>query len=321
MFEQIRLAKYQIDIIAGERGLILPPYKGATLRGSFGQVFRRMTCSVIKGICKDCILKNHCVYSYIFETAPPPESQALRNYENIPRPFLFEPPLDAKREYKPGEKLSFDLLLIGKAIQHLPFFIVTFKEMGAVGLGYGRRPFILEKIISKSINEQEKVVYFGDSNTVNNVDFSYSGNDIIKRASYRTDSTISKVKIDFFTPIRLKDKGELVRKPVFHTLFRQAMRRISSLSYFHNGEFLEADYAGLTKKSKNVCLIEDYTYWQEWERYSRRQRKRMSMGGLLGSVVYEGNLTEFLPWLFIGEEVHVGKNSVFGLGKYRISVC
>ncbi len=321
MFKQIKLAKYKINIIAGERGLILPSYKGATFRGSFGQVFRRLTCSVSKGKCSDCILKNQCAYSYIFETAPHPESQALRNYESIPRPFLFEPPLETKRDYKPGEKLIFDLLLIGRAIQYLPFFIVTFKEMGTVGLGYGRRPFILEKIESTSIDGQEQVVYIGDSNTVNNVDFSYSGNDIIKRANYKAGTAISKTKIEFLTPIRLKDKGQLVRKPVFYSLFRQAMRRISSLSYFHNGRSLEADYAGLTKRSENVCLIEDNTSWRDWERYSSRQGKRMNMGGLVGSVVYEGDITDFIPWLLIGEEVHVGKNSVFGLGKYRMSVC
>jgi len=54
------------------------------------------------------------------------------------------------------------------------------------------------------------------------------------------------------------------------------------------------------------------------ERYSRRQERRIPMGGLVGSVTYRGPLDEFLPWLALGEHVHVGKNTVFGMGKYRL---
>ncbi|NJN99775.1 MAG: CRISPR system precrRNA processing endoribonuclease RAMP protein Cas6, partial [Anaerolineales bacterium] len=44
----------------------------------------------------------------------------------------------------------------------------------------------------------------------------------------------------------------------------------------------------------------------------------IEMGGLVGRVTYEGDLTEYLPLLALGELIHVGKGTVFGNGQYQI---
>jgi CRISPR/Cas system endoribonuclease Cas6 (RAMP superfamily) len=44
----------------------------------------------------------------------------------------------------------------------------------------------------------------------------------------------------------------------------------------------------------------------------------MKLGGIIGEVVYEGDLTNFVPLLKIGELTHIGKNTTFGLGKYEV---
>ncbi len=54
------------------------------------------------------------------------------------------------------------------------------------------------------------------------------------------------------------------------------------------------------------------------ERYSARQDTRMKMGGFVGKVDYQGNLAEFVPLLKLGERVHIGKGTAFGLGRYEI---
>ena len=55
-----------------------------------------------------------------------------------------------------------------------------------------------------------------------------------------------------------------------------------------------------------VQLAEARTRWVDWERYSSRQDTRMKLGGFVGEVVYEGNLAPFLPYLVLGEMLHVG---------------
>lgn len=312
-FDFFRLARYKITLTAGCFGLHLPSYKGAVFRGGFGVVFRRVACALREQDCLVCPLKEKCPYAYIFETSPPEDAQALSNYENIPRPFVLEPPTETKTTYAPGEKLDFHLLLIGRAIEYLPYFIVVFREMGEAGLGRGRCPFALEEVIALGLDLTE-IMFTRDTNTVRSVNLSYSGSQLIAKASLQA----TKIRIVFETPTRLVDGGSQAGVPEFHILFRQIMRRISAMAYFHHGQSLKADYAGLAGRSRKVTLVENKTQWQDFQRYSRRQGQRINMGGLVGEVTYEGNLSEFLPWLAIGEHIHVGKNTVFGLGKYRL---
>ncbi len=315
MFERFRIAKFRIEISAGRKGLQLPPYKGSTFRGGFGSVFRRIVCSTREKNCNDCIIRQQCPYAYIFETAPPPDTKALSKYESIPRPFLIEPPPETKTEYLPGEKLSFNLVLIGKAIDFFPYFVIVFREMGEMGLGKGRHPYNLDSVTAIGL-EQKESVYTIETKTVRSIDLSYKASSLIEKNC----SSAKTLKVEFVTPTRMKHDGKISSDPQFKIFFRHAMRRISALTYFHHGEPLEADYTGLTKKADEISIASKNTVWQDWERYSTRQKCRMNMGGIVGIVTYKGELNDFLPWLYIGEQVHIGKNTVFGLGKYRLTI-
>jgi hypothetical protein len=43
-------------------------------------------------------------------------------------------------------------ILIGKAVDYLPYFILTFSELGKKGIGMGRGKFVLEKVEDLGIN-------------------------------------------------------------------------------------------------------------------------------------------------------------------------
>ncbi|MHB8092928.1 MAG: hypothetical protein ACYDH8_15215 [Syntrophales bacterium] len=46
----------------------LPEYKGSTFRGIFGHSLKKVVCALKHQECADCLLREKCVYSIVFET-------------------------------------------------------------------------------------------------------------------------------------------------------------------------------------------------------------------------------------------------------------
>jgi hypothetical protein len=298
----------------------VPEYKGATLRGGFGYAFRKVVCALRNKECQDCLLQEKCVYSYIFETPPPADARMMRKYPSAPHPFILCPPLEEDRIYEPGELFRFRLSLIGKAIDYLPYFIYTFEELGKMGFGRAKGNFSLEEVrVHKSeqgVEEKitEQVIYSGKEKTLRNCALSFNpgfSHSIL-------DSSLSTLDLLFLTPTRLKFQGELTSELRFHVFFRNLIRRISLLSYFHCGEPLEMDFQSLIRESESIKTNQSNLRWYDLERYSTRQGSRMKLGGFIGRISFSGDLNPFWHYLRLGKLVHVGKGSSFGLGKYEI---
>lgn len=131
----LEFAKYRF-VIRPRESLILPAYKGSTFRGGFGYAFRRVVCLLGKEGCLDrCQLKDKCMYHNIFD-AP------------TIHPFIIEPPLEERESYGSDDLLSFNLILIGQAIDYFPYFLFTFEELGCLGIGKGRGKYWLEEVFS-----------------------------------------------------------------------------------------------------------------------------------------------------------------------------
>lgn len=293
--------------------LSLPEYKGAVFRGGFGYAFKKVVCITRNSDCYSCLLKEKCVYAYIFETPPPSNSRLMRKYPSAPHPFVLTPPLEDDRTYEPGELIKFELTLIGKAINFLPYFIYTFEELGGMGLGKKRGKFILEDVQVTEPNSKGKVIYSGKEKILHSVP---------KEANFVKVSTLPQgpciIQLIFLTPTRLRFNAGLTSDLEFHILFRNLLRRISLLSYFHCGVELTVNFRELIKEAEKIQTKKRNLRWYDWERYSTRQQTKMKLGGFLGEVAFLGDLEPFWPYLVLGEFVHVGKGCSFGLGKYEI---
>lgn len=320
--DSFRIARFALTLEAKDR-LRLPEYKGSALRGGFGHVFRKVACITRESECAPCLLKGTCPYAYVFETPPPADSLILRKYPHAPHPFVIEPPRDTTTIYEPGALLTFGLVLIGKGIDYLPYFIYAFEELGRLGLGRDRARCSLTEVCGESASPGEETwqaIYRGDRKVLTNGFLIRTGRDLFNTHVYdHVYGLPHEVTLHLLTPMRLRFDEALANHLDFHVLIRNLLRRLSALSYFHCGRQLDLDFKGLIAQAQEVKAEKAELRWVDWTRYSNRQKRKIQMGGLIGQAAYSGPLAEFLPLLRLGEFVHIGKGTVFGLGKYEMT--
>ena len=308
----LALACYRVAFEALEP-LDLPAYLGSTLRGAFGRAFRQLCCPARPG--EPCPMPATCPYHLVFETAPPPDADALRTHEEIPRPFVIAPPPAAAARYPPGAEVAFDLTLVGRAREYFPHFVVTLREVDRIGRR--RRAVALRRIDAvHPLTEERASTYTAAENLVRPHDLALT---LAECAAVPCPG--GRVSVRFLTQTRLTHDGRVVRHPEFHVLFRRLLGRLSSLARFHGGGPLDLDFRGLIATAESVRLAADETRWTAWTRYSTRQGQPMEWTGVVGTATYEGDLAPFWPYLVFGQWAHVGKGATFGLGRYRLDAA
>lgn len=293
--------------------IFLPAYKGSTFRGGFGVAFKKVVCVFRQKECRNCTLNKECPYFYIFETAGLDNDRLFpgEKYEAIPHPFVLEPPLEDKEIYQPDDLISFDLILIGKALKYVLYFIMAFEYLGEIGIGRGRGKFKLVEVKCGS----EKI-YSGEERTLTTIKSAKA--EIPEEFDSETHLKQS-VVLDCLTPIRIKHARDFVSLIEFYVLVTNLLRRMALLNFYHGSRNKPVwDHKKWIGSAKNVIIKESSLRWVDWERYSHRQKAKMKLGGVLGRVVYEGDIKKFLPLVQAGEIFHVGKGTSFGLGQYKI---
>lgn len=296
-----------------ETNASLPPYKGSTFRGVFGRALKKVVCALKRQECANCLLKQRCVYALVFETSKAIEAPEGSRIVSPPHPFVIEPPLTTETEFPKGTPFDFNLLLFGELNNSLPYFIYAFDQMGKIGIGKkidGRRG----RFALKEVRHKEQIVY-------SDADQKLNATDSLNRLSIPAATDYSKnafrLRLILETPLRLKFENRLKADLPFHVLVRAMLRRISSLLNCYGDGEPPLDYRGLVKRAETIKIVDTDLNWFDWKRYSHRQDKSMLMGGMAGSVTYEGNIGEYLPLIEFCSKVHLGKQTSFGLGKIK----
>ncbi|MBI3248499.1 MAG: CRISPR system precrRNA processing endoribonuclease RAMP protein Cas6 [Deltaproteobacteria bacterium] len=309
-----RFARFRFHLRAQEC-LRLPPYKGSALRGGFGQVFRRIACLGSELGFGQCLLGERCPYHYIFETPPPAGSVILGKIPTAPQPFVLEPPLETKQIYERGEALVFHLVLIGTAFDYLPYFLYTFDELGRVGLGQGKGKYELESVAWLDEAGNAVLIYDGSRKMLTDSFHALS----LSQLSVPPSAPFQ-LSVSFLTPTRLKYENQLAANCEFHVFFRNLVRRIALLNYFHCGGEFPPERKDFVEQARSIEMVSSELHWVDRERYSNRQQRWTPIGGFVGHVTYRGDLAPFLPYLRLGEYTHVGKGATFGLGGYKMTL-
>ena len=290
---------------------ILPHFKGSTFRGVFGRALKNVVCTLKSQECDQCLLKQRCVYALVFETPISLEIPKGSRIASPPHPFVIEPPLDTETHFSEGSSFDFHLLLFGEANRNLPYFVYAFEQMGRIGIGRkvngNRGHFKLEEVRVKN-----EPIYSGTYQKIM-VDDAFSELSL-SGAEGPSDEEL-RITVRMITPVRLKFQNKLKAELPFHVMVRAMLRRVSSLLNCHGEGEPDLDYRGMVKRAEDVRITEDNLRWYDWKRYSFRQDKSMLMGGIVGSVTYEGKIGEYMSLIDFCSNVHLGKQTSFGLGK------
>ena len=320
MLENFRFARYRFTYTVQEP-LKMPQHKGNVFRGRFGYILRHITCIGTTTECKErCQFPERCVYSKCFETPVPDESPILRGQPFAPHPFILEPPRTGKLAYAPGETFFCNLTLIGDAINLLPCMVFTFDQIGKrrIGLRDKRGQCQLNKVESlpaqSSLSSQ--TIYTAETEMLTDEGLILGLDDVIPAAPHATDA----LELEFITPTSIKVNGKWTSELTFENLIRNLLRRIRFLSYFHCGEDLDVDAPALIKAASAVTHHLRLN-WLRKDRYSYRAEKSVPMGGFVGKVRFIGELESFLPFIYLGEYLHIGHHTAFGFGQYRLTAA
>jgi hypothetical protein len=327
MLKSFSLARFRVILEPEDRLVLHPKNPSNTLRGAFGATFKRLVCATPWDCRATCRLKDSCPYGQIFEPSPPPGTDRLRLNQDIPRPFILRLSSQPQPAAEPGRPLSFDLHLIGFAIDYLPYFLVTFRELGQQGIGIGRGRFEISRVLAlhptpSSLRGGEHAghtdIYSPKEHLVRVPAERLTFEDCRRLAAERVTTNGDRITIRFLTPTYLKVGGQLVAHPDFHHVVKRLRDRVNALAHFYCDDRLDIDYKAFGQRAEAVRTVRCDVRWEDRERRSWKTGHRHEMGGFVGEVTYEGELDEFLPLLMLGQFTHVGKYTVWGNGQYEI---
>jgi hypothetical protein len=291
---------------------ILPPYKGSTFRGAFGGCLKRAVCAVKQKECSDCLLSSRCVYARLFEAKQWDTAASVRTAAP-PHPYIIQPPNSTRTRYQAGEPFDFNLFLFGEMNASLPYFVYAFELMGEQGIG------------KKNGNHRARFCLKGVSCGDVSLYSPQTGKlaptpppEQLALAEIVPSLEISQVTIRLQTPLRLKSDNHLQATLPFSVLVRSMLRRVSGLFNAWGAGEPPLDYRGMVARAEQVKVIDGRLRWHDWERYSNRQEQAMNFGGILGYATYQGALAEYLPLIKLCQQLSIGKQTTFGLGRFSV---
>ncbi len=287
---------------AAREAIHFPAGKSANvLRGAFGLLLRRLACRPECSEPATCEIRDQCPYARLFEpTVAPFRDPSPSGFAEQPRPYVFRAiHLDAKT-IEPKENFYFDLYLFDTNPANVTYLERTFAQLSQEGIGPGRGKADLLAVTA--LNEAMQPVPVSAPLVIPLI----------------AGQEASHIKVKFVTPTELKSGNAIAPRPEFVTVASRARDRISMLSQFYGDGPLNIDFRAFTQRAAEVKLTSCRIEWVNVERRSSRTLRVHPIGGFIGEGEYQGDLTEFLPYLQAARWTGIGRQTVWGKGQIEL---
>lgn len=268
-----------------QQDTLLPSFKGSMLHGWFGHALKASDDNAFF-VCYG----NHD--------------------EQQPKPYIICPNNDHKTQWRKGELYSFDISLFGEATQLVDKLFVALKTGESLGFGAQRTPFKVLSVASKTptgYTVGAETFTLADALAMNPID------------PFKEEAT--ELAVTFMTPTRIKYQGQICKSKVPDLGFfvNQIMRRLVQLSRFWALDDQQVfDDLYTYQPTIRHHQTSNHCYFEDWQRFSQKSGEHLPFGGLKGQVSFYGDIAHVAPLLRIGEMLHIGGKTTFGLGKYQL---
>ena len=272
---------------------------GNVIRGAFGRSFRAVACSPECGDSKQC--DRPCAYRTIFEPHAD-EGTVPSGLQDPPRPFVIRAWEFDGRRIEAGRTFWFDLHLFDIRNPAIDEYKRAFARFAEDGVGPNQAKARLTRV--------EVLDLAGHA---------ISGQQALSIDLGAVPATpIARLRVTFETPTELKADGQPVDVPEFNILMARLRDRLSTLRTMYGSGPLSIDFRGLAERARQVRIVTGDIHNREITRKSARTGQQHSIGGFEGTVIYEGELREFVPYLIAGRWTGVGRQTTWGKGEIRV---
>ena len=277
--------------IEATKPMAWPHFAGSSLRGAFGRALRQAACITGQDKCGGCPLRNSCAYGVVFDPSAPAQPLHPSFRDGLPR-YVVQPPALGACQLSAGQSQNFSVLLLPGTKAH-----------------HGLIEHILRSAVEKELFQPGL--------------FKHLHTQLSQVSLQAMQQVKSELTLHWQTPLRLQHKG----KPIFKaqlldatTLVRALQRRQLQWCQL-SGQSVSYSQAQL--EAANVCTADTrLMQWHDMQRFSNTQKNKLPLGGLMGNTTLKGPpqaLQTLLPLLQLGEQLHIGKETVMGLGRYQLS--
>lgn len=306
--------------------------RGNLLRGAFGTLFRRLVCDPACSDAAHCPRNGTCPHELLFSPRWPAGTKV--GLSSPPRAFLFRPPLDTDPCFTVSRPLRFELRLFGEAISTASLFLRTFQLLADSRVADRRMHLASAYALDWNGNPCAELVRAGQLTGEQPPALDFAG--IFSKEDRPTSATI-----EFLSPTWLREqardpratlpalasppvvrnygaKSRDLRVPTFPALVCHIRDRISMLCRLYEGRQWQASFTAIGHAASQAVAGDWEGRWVTYPRISTRTGEEMPLAGFRGTVTCQGIDPRLWSLLRIGEEIHVGRQVVWGHGWFRV---
>ncbi|MDE7313795.1 MAG: CRISPR system precrRNA processing endoribonuclease RAMP protein Cas6 [Eubacterium sp.] len=284
---------------------ILPSNKVSALRGGMGDMLLQSSC-VGDGVCEECMFLSECMMQKTIYSQYERKPKFVTTGGSIGYVIECE---NYERQFLKGARLRFNLLLFGKTVAYFHMFFQAFFNLGKVGIGNMQGKYEIAEVT----NSKKRIIYSDGKFDLSQYQVLHILDYVVYRQKQLAHSILEH-KLVFQTPVTLKYQRAYLQDFQMEPILIAASRRIYMLDCYIGMDnlYYQQEEFHIPKIVCQSCIK------MSVRRYSQRRQMSMYLKGIKGYCVVEEWYPEVLPLLLAGELIHIGKNTSFGFGRYRI---